>query len=375
MYAVKTFEEALETMQDSAREQFGEDFNVSNTSNWYRLIGLPVSLLCVEKSQNIKDLEDRMSIYKATGTDLDDILSNFRFSRKQSSKATGTWTTSNSTPNTVVAIGALTVERATDGITYKNTNAVTINSLGVGVFEIECETSGTIGNCDIREIDKIKTPVAGIVSGSNTATLQDGQDQETDLEYLARYLETTSSDSYWNLDGIYSEILKVDGVTSAFVSCNRENIVDSNGWEPHSRVYVIEGGTNQDIAEAIYKKTDRAIQEMGDVEVIVQDIQGNDRIVKFYRPTNQTIFFKVSVLPTGLVITQITDKIKEYINSVKVGGLITQTNAIEAVRSAGYLTGTGIQSLEVRFASGGTGFYNPTLQLKYNKKPSGHLVT
>ena len=53
MYTVKTFEEALETMQDSAREQFGEDFNVANTSNWYRLIGLPVSLLCIEKSQNI----------------------------------------------------------------------------------------------------------------------------------------------------------------------------------------------------------------------------------------------------------------------------------------------------------------------------------
>ena len=122
MYKVQTFEELLEMQRDSAREQFGEDFNVSSTSNWYRLVGLPVSLLCVEKSQNIKDLEDRMSIYKATGTDLDDILSNFRFSRKQSSKATGTWTTSNSTPNTVVSIGTLTVERATDGITYKNIN-------------------------------------------------------------------------------------------------------------------------------------------------------------------------------------------------------------------------------------------------------------
>ena len=48
------------------------------------------------------------------------------FPRKQSSKATGTWTTSNSTPNTVVSIGALTIERAVDGITYKNTNAITI---------------------------------------------------------------------------------------------------------------------------------------------------------------------------------------------------------------------------------------------------------
>ena len=375
MYKVQTFEEALETWRNSAREQFGEDFNVSNTSNWYRLVGLPVSLLCVEKSQNIKDLEDRMSIYKATGTDLDDILSNFRFSRKQSSKATGTWTTSNSTPNTVVSIGALTVERATDGITYKNTNAVTINSLGVGVFEIECETSGTIGNCDIGEIDKITTPVSGISSGSNTDTLADGQDQETDLEYLSRYLEASSTEAYWNLDGIYSELLAVDGVTSAYVNCNRENVVDSNGWLPHSRIYVVDGGTDKDIAEAIYRKTDRAIAENGTEEVTVTDIQGIERIVKFYRSKTQIVDFKVTVLPERINITNIVATIKSYIGNIGIGGLITQTNAIESVRSAGYLTGTGIQSLEVRFALGGTGSYNPTLQLVYNKKPSGKLVT
>ena len=44
MYKVQTFEELLEIQRESAREQFGEDFNVSNTSNWYRLIGLRVSL-------------------------------------------------------------------------------------------------------------------------------------------------------------------------------------------------------------------------------------------------------------------------------------------------------------------------------------------
>lgn len=372
MYTVQTYEEVLSSLQNNAKEQFGDEFNVSSTSNWHRILGLPLSLLLVEKSQNIKDLEDRMSVYKATGQDLDDLLNNFLFSRKQSTKATGTWTTTNSTPNTVVSIGSLTVERAVDGISYKNTNAVTIDGTGLGVFEIECETSGSTGNCEIGAIDKIKTPVAGIVSGVNTATLQDGQDKETDLEYLSRYLETTSSDSYWNLDGIYSEILKVDGVTSAFVSCNRENVVDSNGWEPHSRVYVVEGGTDKDIAEAIYRKTDRSIQEMGDVEITVNDIQGNERIVKFYRPTNKTIFFKVSVLPSGLVITQITDTIKEYIDSVKVGGLITQTNAVETVRNAGLLT--NIQSLDIQFSDDGA-IYSSVYQLDYNKKAVGSLVT
>ena len=375
MYKVQTFEESLEMQRESAREQFGDDFNVSNTSNWYRLIGLPVSLLCIEKSQNIKDLEDRMSIYKATGQDLDDILSNFRFSRKQSSAATGTWTTSNSTPNTVVSIGALTVERATDGITYKNTNAVTINSLGVGIFKIECETSGTTGNCDIGEINKITTPVSGISSGHNTTTFEDGQDQETDLEYLSRYLEASSTEAYWNLDGIYSELLAVDGVTSAYVNCNRENVVDSNGWLPHSRIYVVDGGADKDIAEAIYRKTDRAIAENGTEEVTVTDIQGIERIVKFDRPITQIVDFKVTVLPESTNITNIIATIKSYIDNISIGGLITQTNAIESVRSAGYLTGTGIQSLEVRFAIGGTGSYNPTLQLVYNKKPSGNLVT
>ena len=144
---------------------------------------------------------------------------------------------------------------------------------------------------------------------------------------------------------------------------------------PHSRIYVVDGGADKDIAEAIYKKTDRAIAENGSVSVTVTDIQGIERIVKFDRPITQIVDFKVTVLPESKNITNIIAAIKSYIDSISVGGLITQTNAIEAVISAGYLKGTGIQSLEVRFALGGTGSYNPTLQLVYNKKPSGNLVT
>ena len=73
MYKVQTYEEILGSLQNSAKEQFGDEFNVSSTSNWHRILGLPLSLLLTEKSQNIKDLEDRMSIYKASGQDLDDL--------------------------------------------------------------------------------------------------------------------------------------------------------------------------------------------------------------------------------------------------------------------------------------------------------------
>ena len=368
---IPSFEEILEKQKEQARASFGEDFNVSNMSNWTRIIGVPISMLSVELYQNIKGVYDKLSIYTSFGNDLDDLLNNFLFKRKQETKATGQWQTINSIPGTIVNIGALTLERSVDGITYKNTNEVIIDSLGVGLFEIQCETFGKIGNCDGNCVDKIKTPVTGIVSGINPSAIFGGQDKETDLEYLTRYELSNSADSEWNIDGIYSEILKVNGVRSAYVDCNRTNITDSNGWLPHSRIYVVDGGTNQDIAEAIYRKTDRAINENGDVEVNVKDLQNKDRIVKFYRPTNQTVDFRFTLIGISNS-TQISTVIKDYIESVRIGGLITATNALESVRQAGLLA--GVQSLEIDFSKGGMSAWNKTYQLEYNKKAIGNRV-
>ena len=372
MYKVKSFEEIFESMQENARAEFGEEFNVGNISTWARLFAVPTSLMLVEFSQKLKDLEDKMSVFKCSGTDLDDLLGNFLFQRLQSTKATGTWKTTNSTPNSVIGIGELTVERSVDGITYKNTNEVTISSLGVGVFNIECETFGSIGNCLIGEIDKVKVSASGLVSGINENHLSDGQDEENDLEYLDRWIVSNNIDSYWNLDGIYAEILKVNGVKSAFVSCNRTNAVDSNGWLPHSRIYVVDGGNDEDIAKAIYKKTDRAIEENGDVTVNVKDIQNIDREVKFYRPTEQIIDYRFTIIGQSNA-TNISNVIKQYIESVSIGGLITRTNALESVRQAGLLT--GVQSLEIDFSLGGASQWFGVIQLEYNKKPIGNVVS
>ena len=372
MYKVKSFDEIFASMQENARAEFGENFNVSNTSNWARIFAIPTSLMLTEFSQKLKDLEDKMSIFNCSGTDLDDLLGNFLFQRLQATKSTGTWTTTNSVPNSVIAIGELTLERSVDGITYKNTNEVIINSLGVGEFNIECETFGSIGNGAIGEIDKVKVSAPGIVSGSNTSAISDGQDKETDLEYLNRWIESNNIDSYWNLDGIYAEILKVDGVKSAFVSCNRTNIVDVNGWLPHSRIYVVDGGNDEDIAKAIYKKTDRAIEENGNVIVNVLDIQNVEREVRFYRPTEQIIDFRFTLIGQYNV-TSIANVIKQYIGSVSIGGLITRTNALESVRQAGLLT--GVQSLEIDFSLGGTSQWFGVIQLEYNKKPIGNVVS
>ena len=369
MMIVPSFDEILAKQKEIARASFGEDFNVSNLSVWNRVYAVPFSMALTELFQEIKNMSDKMSIYSASGNDLDDLLGNYLFKRKQASKAVGQWKTTNSIPNTVVSVGQLTLERSKDGITYKNTKEVIIDSLGVGIFDIECESYGKIGNCNGGCVDKIKTPVVGIISGINIGEITGGQDKETDLEYLTRYELSSSVDSEWNIDGIYSEILKVSGVSSAFVGVNRESTVDANGWKPHSRTYVVDGGNNQDIAEAIFRKTDRAIDENGDVLVTVKDAQNTDRIVKFYRPTTQIVDFRFTLIGVSNSTT-IANTIKAYIESVKIGGLITATNALESCRQLGLLA--GVQSLEIDFSKGGLQAWNKTYQLEYNQKALGN---
>ena len=83
---------------------------------------------------------------------------------------------------------------------FKNINAVTISSIGVGVFEIECETSGTIGNCDIGEIDKITILEANLKYNSQIVV---GYAKNTTASYILK-------DICWN-NGFY--IKKLDLMT------------------------------------------------------------------------------------------------------------------------------------------------------------------
>ena len=130
----------------------------------------------------------------------------------------------------------------------------------------------------------------------------------------------------WNIDGIQSELLKLDGVKSAMVDENYEMTTNSKGLEGKSIVAIVDGGRDEDIALAIWKKKDQAIKTIGDTCKTIKDNQGNERKICFYRPKKKGVKVKISFTVAqgeNILEDNLLGIVKEYIKNVKVGEYIT----------------------------------------------------
>jgi hypothetical protein len=154
---------------------------------------------------------------------------------------------------------------------------------------------------------------------------QGGQEQETDNAYIERWF-LSRNDSVWNIDGIQSELLKLEGVKSAMVDENYEMTTNSKGLEGKSIVAIVDGGRDEDIALAIWRKKDQAIKTIGDTCKTIKDNQGNERKICFYRPKKKGVKVKISFTVAqgeNILEENLLGIVKEYIKNVKVGEYIT----------------------------------------------------
>ena len=363
------FQDIKSNFIKDSQEEFGEEFAVSDSSNNYKL-NYPWIMALNRLYEKMQFEKDNQNIYKAEGIHLDGLLtSKYAFSRKQSSKAKAKWKTTDSVTGTVIAKGDMRFI-ADNGATFINTNNLVIDWVGHGTFELEAEEVGTNGNVEANTINKL-TLIAGINTGTNYEVSDGGQSQETDYEYRSRFLNSRNSGAYWNTDGIYAELLAVNGVTSAKVLENESDIpVNVGGLDmpSRSRRYYVQGGNNDDIASAIFKKTDRAIAESGGITKIVIDTQGQEREVVFSRPTNVDVEFQYTVDP----IENIETELKEYIDTTLIGGTVSYFGVVEYLKSKGKLTNA--DNFAAGFRRAGSGSYELTIVLDVFEDCTGVYV-
>ena len=319
---ISTVNENMQLMAEELRKQLGIDYTPDKRSAWYMLM-FPIARLLREKEERQQYQADKMNLFKCEGQEIDNMLagSPFFFQRKQESKATVDIKLIGGT-GVQLYLGDVIVE-AKDGTTYRLAEEKVLNTETSFLFE--CETSGSIGNKDVTEIVKLKKIVNGVYDFSQVDASTGGQETETDNDYIQRWL-LSRQDSVWNLDGIYSEVLSVDGVKSVYADRNVEMTTSTNGLPPKSISVVVDGGSDLEVANAIWKKHDPAIKTFGDTCVDIVDIQGIQREVCFFRPTKKQIEFNIEyTVKDGVSIayTELEILVKEYINSVKVGNYIT----------------------------------------------------
>ena len=342
---VNTVQDNMNILNNELKTLLKDDFSNDKRSAWYMLM-YPVARLLREKMERQQIQAEKMNLLNCEGIEIDEHLANspFFFKRKQESQATVKIELIGGV-NVTLEAGDVIVE-ANDGIRYTLSENGTLNNKTT--FEFTCDTAGEQGNKEVGSIIKLVKVVNGVYDFKQNEVAAGGQEQESDNDYIERWF-LSRNESEWNLDGIRAEVLKQEGVKSVYADENKTMQVDSKGLEPKSIVLIVDGGRNEDIANAIWKKKDQAIQMNGDTVVTVKDNQGIDREIRFYRPKKREVQVKIEFQKAdgvNILEENLRDIVKEYIKSIKVGEYITsykcESEFIRTVYSADKLLNVDI---------------------------------
>lgn len=157
----------------------------------------------------------------------------------------------------------------------------------------EAETAGRyIGNAGT--ITVIATPVSGWTAVTNPSDAIYGHDIESDTALRARRDRMIRAGGSSPLDAIRAALFAVADVVQVTVIENDTDAV-SGGMEPHSITAIVTGGTDQDVANALFAAKPGGIYTNGNTSANVIDEGGQNHLVRFDRPTVISVYIGVTI--------------------------------------------------------------------------------
>ena len=145
-------------------------------------------------------------------------------------------------------------------------------------------------------ITRLVTILLGISAANNpTSATTIGTSEETDYALRIRRAQSVSVSSKGYLQGLIGQLLAIDSVTSAIVLENTTGTTDGNGIPGHSIWAIVNGGTNAEVAQAIYNKRNAGCGMKGAVSTNITQVDGSIFAVLFDRPTSETLWISLSI--------------------------------------------------------------------------------
>jgi uncharacterized phage protein gp47/JayE len=206
---------------------------------------------------------------------------------------------------------------------------------GTATVTATCTTPGNITD-EHDTINIIATPVSGWATVTNAVAAVAGSPVEADSQLRARQSISVALPSLTPLASTVAAVLAVSGVarvapgypTPGGPGSSIENptgAVDSWGNPAHSVSMAVEGGTNVDVATAIYSKKTIGCASNGTTSVPITDANtGYIEVINFYRPTYVPIYVDIAIhgystTPTSAIQTSVQAAIVAYLNELSIG--------------------------------------------------------
>ena len=264
---------------------------------------------------------------KASGVDLDVIASLTGTSRSKgtASTVTGFVLSGVASPLTTVPAGTI-FESVTTGSRWTLDQQWTLDSSGQAVVDITCTEIGPI-EADAGTITRIITTVPGLTSCNNPLPATPGTGIESDSSLRVKRATAVGRPGNNQIDSMLGELYAVDGMRRVKVYENDTNTTDSNGLPPHSIAPIIDGGTDADVAMAIYTKKNPgvALYQAGtpvSVDVVSPTYPDNVKTIKFSRPKYVDMIIAVTIKNDGSLPSNTQDLIRDAFIEFASGGLV-----------------------------------------------------
>lgn len=269
---------------------------------------------------------------KASGYDLDIVSAITGTSRSEGTASTLAGVVLTGVAGTIVPAGTR-FKSSTTGTVWTLDQTWTLDSTGSATVTL---TSSVVGPVEANSgtITRILDTVGGLTSVTNPSPATPGTGVESDSSLRVKRSTAVGRPGNNQVDSMLGELFAVDGTRRVRVYENDTNdstVTTDNpyGLPAHSIAPVIDGGTDDDVALAIYLKKNPGVQlyQAGtpvSVDVTSPSYPSNVKTIKFSRPVYVDIVVSVTIKDDGTLpsIGTLQPLIQQAILEYAAGDLI-----------------------------------------------------
>ena len=260
----------------------------------------------------------------AGGVFLDALLSFTGGNRRAATRSTIAGVVFSGVPGTTIPAGSQAIVSGS-GEVFTTDNPLVIGAGGSVTGSMTAINAGAI-QVPINGLDTVASAVLGWETVANPASAVPGAPEQSDVAARALRRQTLALQTVSTVEAIVSRVMAIPEVRSMSF---RENTaattqtIDGVSMVAHSIYACVQGGSDADVARALYDTKTVGAAYNGAVTVNVTDtFSGQITPVKFDRPTEIPILVRVTVRSTPLdVQTLVRDAIMDYVNGDLEGGI------------------------------------------------------
>ena len=166
---------------------------------------------------------------------------------------------------------------------------------GGGTFDASFEAvdAGAV-DVAVGQLSEISVAVSGWTAVTNALAGDPGGEPEADTDFRDKRDRELESSGSTNLDAIVAGVSDTPTVVDV-KGVDNDSWGFVNGLPPKSVAITVRGGSDQDVAEAIFLEKSAGITAFGSTNISVEDSQGEENNIGFTRALAKPVFVEIDV--------------------------------------------------------------------------------